>query len=183
MRPLIPLVCLCLLAVACDSPPDPRRTDFKVERNGVKAEYSPKTGRLQRLGVDLNKNGKIDTWTYQNGTQLDRIEMDKDENGTIDRWEHYVNNKMVKVGTSSRGDGVEDEWAFLSSAGTLDRVEADTDRDGRIDKWESYEPSPKPGGAPVLRAVSMDPDSSGKPTRRLLYRADGSFERSETINK
>ena len=182
MRPLIPLVFLCALAVACDSPPDPRRTDFKVERGGVKAEYSPKTGRLQRLEVDTNKNGKIDSWTFQDGTKLERIEIDKDENGKIDRWEHYVNNKVVKIGSSSRGDGVEDEWAFPGPNGALDRVEADTDRDGRIDKWENYEPSPKPGGAPVLRSVSTDPDSSGRPTRRLLYRADGSFERSETLN-
>jgi hypothetical protein len=29
----------------------------------------------------------------------------------------------------------------------------------------------------------MDPDSIGRPTRKLLYRADGSFERSEIINK
>jgi hypothetical protein len=183
MRPLIPLVALCLLAVGCDSPPDPRRTDFKVDRGGVKAEYSPKTGRLQRLEVDTNKNGKIDAWTYQDGTKLDRIEIDKDENGKIDRWEHYVNNKMVKIGTSSRGDGVEDEWAFPGPGGFLERVESDTDRNGQIDKWETYEPAPKPGAAPVLRSVSMDPDSSGRPTRRLLYRADGSFERSETINK
>ncbi len=182
MRPLIPLVALCLLAIACDSPPDPRRTDFKVERNGVKAEYNPKTGRLKRLEVDLNKNGKIDAWTYMDGTAIDRIEIDKDENGKIDRWEHYVNNKMVKIGTSSRGDGVEDEWAYPSPKGFVERVESDTDRDGKIDKWENFDPPQKQGGAPVLRSVSMDPDGSGRPTRRLLYRADGSFERSEILN-
>jgi hypothetical protein len=181
MRLLFPLVIVCLLAIACDSPPDPRTTNFKVERKGVKAEYNPKTGRLTRLEVDLNKNGKIDSWTYMDGTKIDRIEMDKDENGKIDRWEHYLNNKLFKVGTSSRGDGVEDEWAFPGPDGALARVEADTDRDGKVDKWEIYEASPKPGAPPVLRSVSMDPDSSGKPTRRLLYRADGTFDRSETI--
>jgi hypothetical protein len=183
MRPFIALVSLCFLAVACDSPPDPRRTDFKVERGGVKAEYNPKTGRLTRLEVDTNKNGKIDAWTYQEGTRLDRIELDKDENGKIDRWEHYVDNKMVKIGTSSRGDGVEDEWAYPNAAaGFVERVESDTNRDGRVDKWESFEASPTPGGRAFLRSVSMDPDSSGRPTRRLLYRADGSFDRSETLN-
>src|SRR6266699_100251 len=138
MRPLIPLVSLCLLAIACDSPPDPRLTNFKVDRNGVKAEYSPKTGRLQRLEEDLNKNGKIDTWTYMDGTKIDRIEMDRDEDGKIDRWEHYVDNKLFKVGTSSRGDGVEDEWAFQGPQGYLERVEADTDLDGKVVKWENY---------------------------------------------
>jgi len=183
MRPLIPLVCLGLLAVACDSPPDPRRTNFKVERGGVKAEYHPTTGRLNRLEVDTNKNGRIDAWTYMDGTRIDRIEIDKDENGSIDRWEHYTDNKLSRVGTSTRGDGVEDEWAFQGAGGYLERIETDTDRDGRVDKWQDYAPPHAPGGAPVLRAVSMDPDSSGKPTRRLLYRADGSFDRSETLSK
>lgn len=181
MRPFVPLLILCVLPIACDSPPDPRTTNFKVERQGVKAEYNPKTGRLKRLEVDLNKNGTIDSWTYMDGTAIDRIEIDKDENGKIDRWEHYVNNKLVKVGTSSRGDGVEDEWAFPGPDGALEHVETDTDRDGKVDKWETYQASPTAGAAPVLRSVSMDPDSSGRPTRRLLYRADGSFDRSETI--
>ncbi len=181
MRPLIPLVSLCLLAVACESPPDPRRTDFKVDRGGVKAEYSPKTGRLNRLEVDTNKNGRIDSWTRMEGTRIDLIEIDRDENGKIDRWEHYVNNKMVKIGTSSRGDGVEDEWAYPGPKGFVERVESDTNRDGRIDKWENFEASPSPGGRPFLRSVSLDPDSKGLPTRILLYRPDGSFERSETI--
>jgi hypothetical protein len=172
---------LCALPLACESPPDPRLTNFKVDRGGVKAEYSPKTGRLQRLEVDTNKNGRIDTWSYMDGTQIDRIEIDKDENGKIDRWEHYVNNKLSKVGTSSRGDGVEDEWAFQGPQGYLERVETDNDRDGKVDKWENYEPPQKPGGAPVLRSVLMDPDSSGRPTRRLLYSADGTFDRSETL--
>ena len=116
------------------------------------------------------------------GTRIDRIEIDKDENGKIDRWEHYVDGKLARVGTSTRGDGVEDEWAFQRADGSLERVETDTDRDGRVDKWETFEASPTPGGRPVLRTVSMDPDSSGRPTRRLLYRADGSFERSEMLN-
>ncbi|SRR6266540_1980749 len=183
MRCHWPLVVLCVLPLACNSTPDPRQTGFRVDRGNVKAEYSPKTGRLTRLEVDTNKNGKIDSWTYMDGTRIDRIELDKDENGTIDRWEHYVDNKLARVGTSTRGDGVEDEWAFQGAGGFLERVETDTDRDGHVDKWENYEAPLKSGGPPVLRSVSMDPDSSGRPTRRLLYRADGSFDRSETINK
>ena len=72
------------------------------------------------------------------------------------------------MGTSSRGDGVEDEWAFPGPDGALDRVEADTDRDGKVDKWENYQASAKPGAPPVLRSVSTDPDSSGRPTSRVL---------------
>ena len=78
---------------------------------------------------------------------------------------------------------MEDEWAFQAADGHLERIETDTDRDGRVDKWQTYDPPRQPGGAPILRVVDMDPDSSGKPTRRLLYRADGSFERSELVTK
>lgn len=177
------LLLFCALHVACESAPPPRLTDFRVEKKDVTAQYNPQTGRLNRLEVDTNKNGRIDTWTYMDGTRIDRIEIDRDEDGTIDRWEHYTDNKLARVGTSTRGDGVEDQWAFQAAQGHLERVETDTDRDGRVDKWEHYDAPQRPGGPPVLRAVSTDPDSSGKPTRRLLYRADGSFERSETLTK
>lgn len=137
---------------------------------------------MTRLAVDANKNGVMDTWSYMDGARIERIEIDKDENGKIDRWEHYVSGKLVRVGTSTRGDGVEDEWAFQDANGYLARVETDTNRDGRVDKWESYEPPQQPGGRSILRTVSLDPDGSGRPTRRLLYRADGSFDRSETLS-
>lgn len=182
MRPHWPLLLLCVLCSACESPPDPRNSNYVVDRGGVKAQYDPKSGRLTRLQVDTNKNGVIDAWTYQEGTRIDRIEIDKDENGKIDRWEHYADGKLARIGTSTRGDGVEDEWAFQRPDGSLERVETDTDRDGRVDKWEAFEAPPVPGGRPILRTVSMDPDSSGRPTRRLHYRADGSFERVEILS-
>ena len=175
------LLLFCAVQVACDSTPPPHLTNFRVEKPNVTAQYNPKTGRLSRLEVDTNKNGRMDAWTYMDGTRMDRIEIDRDENGTIDRWEHYTDNKLTSVGTSTRGDGVEDQWAFQGAHGHLERVETDSDRDGRVDKWEHYDAPQRPGGPPILRTVSMDPDSSGKPTRRLHYRADGSFERSETL--
>jgi len=175
------LLLFCVLCSACDSPPDPRNTNYVVDRRGVKAQYDSKTGRLTRLEVDTNKNGVTDAWTYQEGTRIDRIELDKDENGKIDRWEHYLDGKLARVGTSTRGDGIEDEWAYQRADGSLERVETDTDRDGRVDKWEAFDAPPMPGGRPILRSVSMDPDSSGRPTRRLYYRVDGSFERSEIL--
>jgi len=182
MRVFFPLVALCLLASACDSTPDPRQTNFIVKKDYVTARYDDKSGRLKKLEVDLNKNGVMDTWQYMDGTRVDRIEIDKDENGKIERWEHYKDGKLESVGSSSRGDGVEDEWAFPGPTGILLRVEADTDRDGKVDKWSTYEPSSQAGVAPVLRSVDLDPDANGRPTHRLLYRADGSFERSEMMN-
>jgi len=182
VRSLSALVIVACLS-ACDTPPDPRRTNFRVERGNVAAQYDDKTGRLRRLEVDSNKNGKVDTWSYSEGTRIDRIEIDRDEDGKLDRWEYYgANNVLEKVGTSSRGDGVADEWAFQNADGTLARVESDTDRDGRIDKWETFDPPAVPGGPPVLRAVATEPDAQGRPTRRLVYRPDGSFERSERLD-
>lgn len=181
MRGLRALLVLCALQAACDSTPEPRKTNFQVQRAGVKAEYNPKTGRLSRLQVDTNKNGVSDTVTYMDGTRIDLIEIDRDENGKIDRWEHYVDGKLSRVGTSGRGDGVEDEWAYQGASGYLERVETDTDRDGRVDKWESYEPPQRPGARPLLRTVSLDPDSKGRPTLRLFYRANGTFDRFETL--
>lgn len=166
-------------AGGCADPPDPRLTNFRVERGNVAAQYDDKTGRMKRLEVDTDKNGKKDTWTYMDGTRIDRIEIDRDEDGKIDRWEYYVGNKLEKVGTSSRGDGIVDEWAFKNTAGSLQRVETDTDRDGRIDKWETFEL--RSDGQSILRTVSLDPDANGQPTRRLFYDATGEFVRSEAI--
>jgi hypothetical protein len=115
------------------------------------------------------------------GTRIDRIEIDRDEDGKIDRWEYYVGNKLEKVGTSTRGDGIVDEWAYRRASGTVERVETDTDRDGRIDKWESFDEPSTPGGTPALREVAMDPDASGRPTRRLLYNARGELLRVEKM--
>jgi hypothetical protein len=170
---------IAALSAGCSEPPDPRRTNFRVERDNVKAQYDEKTGRMKRLEVDTNKNGTTDTWTYMDGTRIDRIEIDRDEDGKIDRWEYYVGNKLEKVGTSTRGDGVVDEWAYERPGGTVARVETDTNRDGRVDKWEIFDESTMPGGAPTLREVAMDPDASGRPTRRLLYNARGELERVE----
>lgn len=183
-------VCGATLAVigvagisGCDVPPDPRRTNFRVDRGNVAATWDDKTGRLRRLEVDTDKDGRVDTWTYMDGTRIDRIEIDKDTNGKIDRWEYYRDGKLEKVGTSSRGDGVVDEWASQAPEGHLTQVESDTDRDGRVDKWEAFDAPRTSGGPPVLRAVSLDPDENGQPTRRLLYKADGSFERMEMLGK
>jgi len=173
---------LLLAASACQSRTDPRQTNFIVDRPGVKAQYDSKSGHLKRLEVDTNKNGRIDTWSYMDGARFDLIEIDRDENGKIDRWEHYAEGKLASVGTSTRGDGVEDEWAYPGAGGYVERIETDTDRNGKIDKWQAYDKPLIPGGAPVLRSVSTEPDASGRPTLRLYYRADGSFERTEHLN-
>ena len=87
--------------------------------------------------------------------------------------------EIIDAGGLALMPGIVDEWAYKRASGTVERVETDTDRDGRVDKWEIFDESTTPGGAPTLREVAMDPDASGRPTRRLLYNARGEFERVE----
>src|SRR5258708_10166863 len=98
------LVVCCAIPLACNSTPDPRLTNFRVQRGNVTAQYDDKTGRLKRLELASKKNGKIDTWTYMDGTRIDRIEIDRDGDGNIDRWEYYFDNQLSRVGRSTRRD-------------------------------------------------------------------------------
>ncbi len=145
-------------------------------------QYDDKTGRLKRIEIDQNKNGRIDTWSYWDATRVHRIEVDKDEDGRIERWEHYdEHNKMIRVGSSSRDDAIEDTWTYPDDKGFLARVETDTDRDGVIDKRETFVPKPGAPDGPVLSMVELGLDKAGNASRRLYYRPDGSFDRAETV--
>jgi len=179
---------LSILAISlagCESPPDPRRTNFRVDKPGVSVQYDKDTGHLRKIEIDQNKNGRMDTWSYWDGARLDRIEIDKDEDGKIERWEHFgpdSNTRVVRVGSSSRDDGVEDTWTYPAADDPLavGRVETDTDRDGRIDKRETYTRSATDPGRRTLSMVETGIDASGKAERTLYYRPDGSFDRIET---
>ncbi len=175
---LIALMALLTSVAACSAPPDPRRTNFRVERPGVTALYDDKTGRLKRVDADTDKDGKLDAFSYWDGAALERIEIDRDEDGTIDRWEHYgPGTTLVRVGTSSLGDGVEDTWNYADAEGRLGRIEYDTDRNGMVDKRDTY--GSGPANRPVLAVVDLELDASGRPARRLFYKPDGNLDRSE----
>lgn len=170
------------LTIACSEPPDPRHTDFEIRGKEGVATYDPKTGRLKRIDADTNKNGQLETFSYWDATRIIRIEIDGDEDGKIDRWEHYdASRKLARVGSSSRDDGVEDTWAYPDANGFLAKVETDSDRDGTIDRREIFVPIPSAAGGRVLSVVELGLTRAGHPTRRLYYRGDGSFDRSETV--
>lgn len=167
---------------ACSEPPDPRRTNFEIRGKEGVAKYDPKTGRLQRIDADTNKNGRIETFSYWDATRIIRVEIDKDEDGKIDRWEHYdENKKLLRIGSSSRDDQIEDTWSIPDANGFLATVESDTDRDGVVDKRETYEQDPATPGRRVLAIVELGLGQAGTPARRLYYRPDGSFDRTETF--
>ena len=171
-----------VLSAACSEPPDPRLTNFEVRGKDGVAKYDPQTGRLKRLDIDHNRDGRIETFSYWDGPRVLRIEIDADSDDRIDRWEHYDDtNKLVRVGSSSRDDGVEDTWTYPDTAGQLARVESDTNRDGVVDKRETYSPTAGSPAARVLSMVDLDIDGSGQPRLRLHYAPGGTFERTEVV--
>ena len=176
------VIALVSTLAACSAPPDPRRTNFEVRGKEGVAKYDPKTGKLTRLEFDANKNGTFESVSYMDGTRVIRIEMDRDEDGKLDRWEYYdSNNKVERVGSSSKDDEVQDTFTYPDAGGFPARVETDSDRDGRIDKREHFVPKPGPGNDRVLAIVEYDFDQTGNPGRRLYYRTDGSFDKSEVL--
>lgn len=174
-------MCCAMLCCTCAEPPDPRRTNFEVRGKDGIAKYDPKTGRLSRLDIDQNKDGRIETFSYWDGARVLRIEIDSDGDGRIDRWEHYgEGNRLERVGSSRLDDGTEDTWTYPDAAGSLARVDTDTDRDGVVDKRETF--SLVPGShISVLSAVDLAVDASGQPRRRLHYSSDGSLVKSEVL--
>lgn len=175
-------MCLVLLTTTgCKAPPDPRRTNFKIEAPGIVVQYDDKTGRMKKVDIDQDKNGRFETWSYWEATHLIRIEIDKDEDGRIERWEHFdEKRRLTKIGSSSRDDAIEDTWTYPDAQGFLARVETDSDRDGSIDKRETFVPAAEPLGR-VLSVVELGLDKAGQPAQRLYYRADGGFDRVETL--
>lgn len=172
------------VAVGCDQGSGSRR---------AVPSYDDYSRRLVQVSADQNGDGRIDQWTYLDGTRPLRGEADLDADGRVDRWEYFdAQSALILVGTSSRGDGVEDTWTrpaptasgevHVSSARLRDRLadrheyfradqlvraEEDTNADGRIDKWERYE------GA-TLREASFDTSFvKGRPDRRVVYDAKG----------
>jgi hypothetical protein len=172
---------------ACSSKPN-----AAAEKNRFNPVYDKTTGKLTMLKFDSKKDGKIDTWSYMDGTRIVRIEIDRDGDGKIDRWEYYTpDQKVEKIGLSRENDGQVDAWAYPAPDGSIGRMEISTERDGkvtrteyyqggvisraeedtkgagRIDKWETY-------GDGALKIVAFDDLQRGAPTRRLIYAPDGS---------
>ena len=168
-----------LSATACQRPAAPPAT-----AGGATPVYNKQTGRLEQLLSDKDGDGKIDTRAHMDGVRLKMIEIDQNGDERPDRWEYYV--PAPKVGATASQPGATviervEEAAGQSGAitrrefyveGVIARTEEDTDLDGRFDKWEQYE-------AGQLMRVDLDLKGQGFASRRLLYRADGQFDRVE----
>lgn len=178
------LLALCVLAggAACTERPDPRRTNFEIRGKDGVAKYDPKTGRLQHIDIDHNRDGRIETFSHWDASRVIRIDIDFDGDSRIDRWEHYdANNKLARVGSSRLDDGVEDMWTYPDAGGMLARVETDIDRDGFADKRETFTNGAAVSGQRFIAVVDLDLDINGAPGRRLFYAPDGAFRHAEVI--
>jgi antitoxin component YwqK of YwqJK toxin-antitoxin module len=145
----------------------------------VKAEYD-KTGKLQKIEYDRDKDGKPDTWGYMDGSRVVRVEMDRNGDGRVDRWEYHsatgeptpppapedaVDPSLERIEESTRFDGTVSRKEFFVN-GVLAKTEEDTDGNGAVDKWEVYERG-------ALAALSLDTTGRGTPDRRLIYKNGG----------
>lgn len=151
----------------------------------VKAEYD-KTGKLQKIEYDRDKDGKPDTWGYMDGSRVVRVEMDRNGDGQVDRWEYHsatgelatppapegaVDASLERIEESTRFDGKVSRKEFFVE-GVLAKTEEDTDGNGAVDKWEVYERG-------ALAALSLDTTGRGTPDRRLVYK-NGGMDHVET---
>lgn len=182
---ILRIVCAALSACvlcACSAPPDPRRTNFEIKGKEGIAKYDPKTGKLTKLDFDQDKNGKMESVGYFDGTRIVRFEIDRDEDGKVDRWEEYdEKNKVVRIATSSRDDEVQDTFAYPDEKGFLAKVETDADRNGIIEKREFFVPRPGKPEERVLSYVEFGLDANGHPSLRLHYGPDGQLQRTERL--
>jgi hypothetical protein len=168
------------------------------------AEYDKQTGRLRRLAVDTNRNGRTDAVSFMDGTRIDYIEIDADENGKTERWDFYRRGQTLRqVGFSRFNDGTMDSRVIYGAdqsvarievsthrdgrfnrveiyqGGALTRSEEDTNGDGRADKWETYQPNV--GGAPgeppyAIASVAFDDSGRGVPERRVFFEDHGRIQ-------
>jgi hypothetical protein len=167
-------------AAGCSQPPEvPRGNDQ------IKPTYNAKTGRLEKITYDRNRDGKVDAWTFMNGTRVVRAELDDNHDGQVDRWEFYDTGDgagaapsgapaagvLVRVETSTRNDGKVSRREFYER-GQRVRAEEDTDGDGRVDKWETWANA-------ALSTILLDTSGDGTADRRIVYPADGSGPRFE----
>jgi hypothetical protein len=179
-RPLA-LTCAGALAAVAAGCQQPSSGVAAAER--LRPGYDKASGRLTRLEYDSNGDGKIDTWGYMDGMRVVRVEVDEDGDGKIDRWEYHsgsapsgvaqgsVDKTIERIERATQHDGKVSRWERFDK-GALVHVEEDTDGDGLVDKWEDYT-----GG--TLTLMALDTQHHGKPDRRLIYLADGTFDHVE----
>lgn len=86
------------------------KSGFSLRGNGVidAWAYRDAQGRLHKIEVSRQQNGKVDRWEYYAGDQLERVELDEDRDGRVDRWQTYEGGILIRETRDQDGDGQPD---------------------------------------------------------------------------
>jgi hypothetical protein len=178
--------CVCLVSLAVSAACGAEATPV----GKATPTYSATTGKLERLTLDRDGDGRPDTWAVMDGTHLQSVEIDRHNSGHADRWEYYAEGTgsaaskptsgsvfdrktvLVRAEEANGPDGKTVTRREFYTDGVIARVEEDTDFDGKIDKWEVYDHG-------ALTQMDLDVTGRGKPDRRLVYRGDGTLDHVE----
>jgi hypothetical protein len=162
------VACAVIPASGCQSQEPPQVTPV----------YSKETGRLEQLAGSRHGDGRIDVRAQMDGAHVRSVEIDRNRDGRPDRWEYYDQDPVTHRSVLARAEEANGADARVTrretyADGVIQRVEEDTDNDGRIDKWEVYDRG-------SLAKMDLDLSGRGFADRRLIYRADGTLDRTES---
>jgi len=160
-----------------------RSLDADRDGNPEQIRYLDKsTGKLIRMEMDRDYDGKMDTWQTYTGDSLDERTLDTNGDGRVDTWERYRGGRMVERVIDRDGNGRKDAFYTFADGslveerhdrnddGEFDLIVTYQDRhktltkedrsgDGKIDTWTTYEVV---GGVEVPSVIKRDSDGSGK---------------------
>jgi len=115
-------------------------------------------GRETCRAVDLNFDGKVDGYSYFDGSgQLRRRERDYDRDGKIDEIQIYQAGSLTEQQRSTILAGRLDTWQFYQG-GKLARTERDSDSDAIVDQWWEFA-----AGNEKCPMIHSDVDGDGRP--------------------
>jgi hypothetical protein len=113
-------------------------------------------GREVCRATDLNFDGTVDTWSYNDPAgQLRRREHDFDRDGQIDEIVLYTAGTVREKLRATSTPGKLDTWEYYVN-GALARTERDSDGDAAIDQWWEFTQP----GCPLMHS---DGNRDGKP--------------------
>ena len=102
----------------------------------VKETYFNEKGELEREEMDGNFDGHFD-WTdhYQDNLRV-MTEVDSDGNGKMDQFSYYEGTppRITRKERDTNGDTLIDIWERFDEHGVVNRTGRDTDGDGKMDE-------------------------------------------------
>jgi len=99
--------------------------------------FDSATGTLSQIVYDASGDHKPDSRAYYQAGRVVRLEVDSDQDGKADTWYYYgLNEQVEKIGFSRRHDGVVDAWRILGRNGQVVSIEFSDARDGTINRRE-----------------------------------------------